>query len=152
LCGRLVAVSGCRAAALLSTDQRLRASSDGYFFNSIRIVRAIRLTDPAMAAEFGGYLRYANALPGEPDQASDFLLGPLLWLRCFMARRSEPADHLTSAPSCQHLGNLRVVPATTQLNGTADLALARGAYAASRLLRELYWGVGSAHGQLASRA
>ncbi|WP_407192913.1 hypothetical protein [Bradyrhizobium sp. STM 3566] len=48
-----------------------------------------------MAAEFGGYLRRAKSLPGEPDQSSDLLLGPLLWLRCFHDAALDP-HQLTS--------------------------------------------------------
>lgn len=79
-----------------------------YFFTSIPIVRAIRLTDPAWRAQFGGYLRQANSLPGEPDQSSDLFVGPMLWLRCFHGAALD-LHELTSEPSCHHLGNLRVV-------------------------------------------
>lgn len=47
LCGRLAVVSGCRSAVLRSIGAARSGSLDGYFFNSIPIVRAIRLTDPA---------------------------------------------------------------------------------------------------------
>ncbi|MHC2669234.1 hypothetical protein ACVI1J_001397 [Bradyrhizobium diazoefficiens] len=64
---------------------------------------------PGMAAQFGGYLRYANALPGEPDQVSDFLLGPLLWLPCF---HDAASDHhkLNSEPIAKALGKFTGFP------------------------------------------
>ena len=63
-----------------------------------------------MAAQLGGYLRYANALPGEPDQTSDFLLGPLLWLRCF---------HGAALRTCRPLNQRAQLPTLGKFTGGA---------------------------------
>jgi len=87
--GRLAEALGCRSAALRSPRSRgllLQRQSQ-------RSCHAPHRS--SMAAEFGGYLRFAKSLPGEPDHSSDLLLGPLLWLRCFHDAALDP-HQLTS--------------------------------------------------------
>ena len=91
-----------------------------------------------MAAQFGCYPRYANALPGEPDQASDFLLGPLFWLRCF---------HGAALRTCRPLNQRAWLPTLGKFTGGAfhHEAQRYGGFSARetgvmRRPEELYWG------------
>jgi len=100
----------------------------------------------ASPTRHGGPVRRLSSMRQFPAGPARPIVGPparpiaLASVFSWCVQRSRPADHLTGAPSCQHLGNLQVVPATTRLSGAAALARARWACAASRLSRELYWG------------